>query len=145
MGVMANARGYYLSGQDSFQDPRSKDAAKFGRYFDQRRICPSVKRWYFQPKAVHSRPPEQQIRGQKMNQDAAKKKTAIKEAVEKAFNQIHDDYGISENDLFMASLGYSSVGLVLVNLDWLPSSFHALGWTLIFFGVPSMVFIRKLL
>ena len=80
-----------------------------------------------------------------MNQDAAKKKTVIKEAVEKAFNQIHDDYGISENDLFMASLGYSSVGLVLVNLDWLPSSFHALGWTLIFFGVPSMVFIRKLL
>ena len=81
-----------------------------------------------------------------MNQDAAKKKTVIKEAVEKAFNhQIHDDCGISENDLFMASLGYSSVGLVLVNLDWSPSSFHAPGWTLIFFGVPCMVFIRKLL
>lgn len=80
-----------------------------------------------------------------MNQDATKQKSVVTEVVEKSFKEIHEDSGISAQDLFMASLGYAAVGLLIVNLDWMPGSFHALGWSLISVGVLAMVFIRKIL
>jgi hypothetical protein len=63
--------------------------------------------------------------------------------VDKAFAETLRENGITAKDLFVLAVGHCAVGLVLVNLSWLPGSFHALGWTLLAAGLTTMILIRK--
>ena len=69
--------------------------------------------------------------------------TVLSQVVEKAFKAVSQEHGVSEKDLFIAALGHCAVGLLLVNLGWMPGSFRALGWALLVAGLLVMVLIRK--
>ena len=80
-----------------------------------------------------------------MQMKTEKKSSVIREIVEVAFKKTNSVYGISAPDLFAGSVAFAAIGLILVNIDWMPASFNSLGWSLIVIGVASMVLIRKLL
>jgi hypothetical protein len=63
--------------------------------------------------------------------------------VDKAFAEVLRDNGITAKDLFVLAVGHCALGLLLVNLSWLPSSFYVLGWTLMAAGLTTMILTRK--
>ena len=69
--------------------------------------------------------------------------TVLSQVIDKAFKAVSQEHGISEKDLFMAALGHCAVGLLLVNLSWIPDSLRPLGWTLLVVGLLVMLLIRK--
>ena len=80
-----------------------------------------------------------------MKKNITDKPSIVRVIVEKAFKKTQEDYCVSENDVFVASVAFAGIGLILVNIDWLPASINSLGWSLMVIGVASMVLIRKLL
>jgi hypothetical protein len=95
---------------------------------------------------IHSRPVSERKTGKReMKKNTTENPSMVRVIVEKAFKKTHEDYGVSENDVFVASVAFAGIGLILVNLDWIPASFKLLGWSLMAIGVASMFFIRKIL
>lgn len=78
-----------------------------------------------------------------MKKNLKAKPTVLGQIVDKAFQEVSREHGINEQDLFMAALGHCAVGLLLVNLSWMPGSLHALGWMLLVVGFLVMLLIRK--
>ena len=66
-------------------------------------------------------------------------------AIQNAFAEVHGRTGISKEDLFAAALGYAAVGLIVVNMDFLPMALNAVGWTAVFCGTAGMIFVRRIL
>lgn len=52
-----------------------------------------------------------------MEQDLKPQRSLTRTIIERAYSQVNEEYGVSKEELFMASLGYSAAGLVLVNLS----------------------------
>ena len=75
------------------------------------------------------------------------KKTAgpFTAGIQKAYAKVHGRTGISKEDLFAAALGYAAVGLIAVNVNFLPQVLHVVGWTAVFSGLAGMIFVRRIL
>ena len=80
-----------------------------------------------------------------MKKNTTEKPSMVRVIVENAFKKTHEDYGVSEHDIFAGSVSFAAIGLILVNIDWMPVSFNSLGWSLMVIGVASMILIKKLL
>ena len=65
--------------------------------------------------------------------------------IQKAFDEVHAQTGISKEDLFAAAMAFASIGLIVVNIDFLPLALHFVGWTAIFCGGTGMLFLRRIL
>ena len=66
-------------------------------------------------------------------------------AIQRAFETVHEQTGVTEGDLFHTGVAFSALGLIAVNVDFLPMSVHAVGWTAIFCGLAGMMFVRRIL
>ena len=65
--------------------------------------------------------------------------------IQRAFDSVHGQTGVSKSDLFAMGMTFASLGLIVVNIDFLPLALHAVGWSAIFSGTAGMVFLRKIL
>ena len=65
--------------------------------------------------------------------------------IQKAFDTIHEQTGVTKGDLFHVGIAFAALGIIAVNVDFLPMSVHAVGWTAIFCGLAGMMFVRRIL
>ena len=80
-----------------------------------------------------------------MKKNTTEKPGVFHVIVQKAFNKTQADYGVSEQDVFWASVAFAAIGLMLVNISSAPASIISLGWSLMVIGIVSMVLIREIL
>jgi hypothetical protein len=76
------------------------------------------------------------------NKDPANR-SALEQIVDRAFAQIQAEHGLSGRDLFMLALGYCAVGLLLLNLDFIPKPLQPIGWVLVVPGLLTLVLMRN--
>jgi hypothetical protein len=74
-----------------------------------------------------------------MPKKLACKPTSFGQIVKLALQQIRDEQGLSQEDFFMIAMGYSAVGLLLLNLDFIPKSIAPVGWVLAVVGLFAML------
>ena len=67
------------------------------------------------------------------------------EGIQRAFDTVHGQTGVSKSDLFAMGMTFASLGLIAVNVDFLPLALHAVGWTAVFSGLAGMIFVRRIL
>ena len=65
--------------------------------------------------------------------------------IQRAFDTVHEQTGVTKEDLFHMGIAFASLGIIAVNVDFLPMSVHAVGWTAIFCGLAGMMFVRRIL
>lgn len=68
-------------------------------------------------------------------------KTIAAKAIDMAFAQVQIESGITPMDLFMVGVGYTGVGLYLVNTTWMPGSLKVLGGFIVATGIIAMILI----
>ena len=75
------------------------------------------------------------------------KKTAgiFTTCIQRAFDSVHGQTGVSKEDLFFAAMAYACIGLTVVNVDFLPLALHVVGWSAVFSGTAGMMFVRRIL
>lgn len=78
-----------------------------------------------------------------MPQKPPAKPNPFGQIVDRAFKDVQSEHGLSARDFFMVALGYSAVGLLLLNLEFVPKGIQPLGWLLLVPGVFVMVLFRK--
>ena len=65
--------------------------------------------------------------------------------IQKAFDTVHEQTGVTKGDLFHVGFAFASLGIIAVNVDFLPQALHVVGWTAIFCGLAGMMFVRRIL
>ena len=65
--------------------------------------------------------------------------------IQRAFDTVHEQTGVTKGDLFQVGIAFAALGLIAVNVAFLPMSVHAVGWTAIFCGLAGMMFVRRIL
>ena len=65
--------------------------------------------------------------------------------IQRAFATVHEQTGVTKEDLFHMGIAFASLGIIAVNVDFLPLALHAVGWSAIFSGTAGMIFVRRIL
>lgn len=65
------------------------------------------------------------------------------QAIDIAYAQVKNESGITPMDLFMVGVGYTGVGLAMVNTSWMPASLEVIGGFIIGTGFLAMVTIAR--
>ena len=65
--------------------------------------------------------------------------------IQRAFDSVHGQTGVSKSDLFAMGMTFASLGLIAVNVAFLPEALHVVGWTAIFCGLAGMMFVKRIL
>ena len=65
--------------------------------------------------------------------------------IQRAFESVHGQTGVSKDDLFYMGMAFASLGLIAVNIDFLPPAMRVVGWTAVFCGTAGMIFLRRIL
>ena len=65
--------------------------------------------------------------------------------IQRAFETVHEQTGVTKEDLFHMGIAFASLGIIAVNVDFLPQALHVVGWTAVFSGLAGMIFVRRIL
>ncbi len=63
----------------------------------------------------------------------------IAKAIDHAYAEVKKDSGMTPMDLFMVGVGYTGVGLAMINTSWIPGSLKVLGGFIVGTGLLSMI------
>ena len=70
-------------------------------------------------------------------------KNKVDQAIDIAYAQVKKESGITPMDLYMVGMGYTGVGLAIVNTARMPGSLKVLGGFIITTGLLAMVTIAR--
>jgi hypothetical protein len=71
-----------------------------------------------------------------------KKSSNVAKAVDIAYAQVKKDSGMTPMDLFMVGVGYTGVGVAMINTNWMQGSLKVLGGFIVGTGLLGMFAIR---